>query len=168
MEGYSSLGTIVDGPDLDFDVEVESVRGDQELIGENRIKFIKLDLQGSELEALRGLEGFLDNQVDLMFIEYMGQKGLLDFLRGGSWEVFDTEYMFSGAQPPESSAAFEVTRTGVPLSNGNYAWFGYRLDEWADFESNFVACRRDLKMIQTDLVVVRTGHSDWLSGWLIQ
>ena len=75
MEGYSSVGMLVEEPQPD-DLTVEAVRGDEAIPTGTRIDFVKLDLQGGELDALKGMTGLLP-EIPLLWVEYEGQPGLL-------------------------------------------------------------------------------------------
>lgn len=61
MEGYSSVGYLTDTPRVGATVlEVPCVRGDAVIDRSRPVDFIKLDLQGGELNALKGLSEILD------------------------------------------------------------------------------------------------------------
>jgi FkbM family methyltransferase len=131
MEGYSSVGRLVEEPQPD-DLTIEAVRADDAIPTGTAIDFVKLDLQGGELNALRGMTGLLPG-VSLMWVEYEGQPGLPDFLLE-NFEVFDTEYTFVGEPPTDGS--FDVSEPNLTLSTGHPAWQGFRREGEVDFSQN--------------------------------
>lgn len=156
MSGYSSVGYLVEKP-ADNDLSVESVRADSFI---SEVDFVKLDLQGGELCALQGMGGFLD-RVSLMWVEYSGQKGLLDYL-DRNFVLFDTEYFFFGSPSDEARAAFHVSRENVMLSTNRPAWFGFKKRRWSSFEAEFIQAKA-AGIVQTDLVCVnRSALSEFL------
>jgi hypothetical protein len=56
------------------------------------------------------------------------------------------------------SEQFVIERADVPLSNGMKAWFGRKREPWHDFENEFLALRRSIRLVCTDLVCV---HPAW-------
>lgn len=148
MSGYSSVGYLVEKP-ADTDLSVESVRADSFI---SEVDFVKLDLQGGELCALRGMSGFLD-RVSLMWVEYSGQKGLLDYLTDSGFLLFDTEYFFFGSPSDGARADFHVSRENVMLSTNRPAWFGFKKTRWHSFEAEFIQMKA-AGLVQTDIVCV--------------
>jgi FkbM family methyltransferase len=160
MAGYSSVGyltnTVLDG---DISIDVECVRTDQVVPADKRIGFVKLDLQGGELNALKGMSRFLAD-VPLMWIEYTGQRGLMDYIIDQDFLVFDTEYFFMGSPSEEARQLFKVARENYTLSTGKTAWFGFKRKPWNDYHQEFAKYRKELGMVQTDLVCVNRCHLD--------
>jgi FkbM family methyltransferase len=155
MEGYSSVGFLTDTPSAKaaMTLEVPCIRADAVVDPGRHMDFIKLDLQGGELNALRGMTGFLD-QPYLLWVEFGGQPGLLAFLQEADYLVFDTEYFGLGAPDDAIRAQFTVTRENVSLSNGQFAWFGFKRTPWGDFLPEFLAYRAAKVLVQTDLVCI--------------
>jgi FkbM family methyltransferase len=160
MVGYSSVGyltnTVLDG---DISIDVECVRTDHVIPADKRIGFVKLDLQGGELNALKGMSRFLAD-VPLMWIEYTGQRGLMDYIIDQDFLVFDTEYFFMGSPSEEARQLFKVARENYTLSTGKTAWFGFKRKPWNDYHQEFATYRKELGMVQTDLVCVNRRHLD--------
>lgn len=84
-----------------FDVKVRT--GDSLLENETgRIDCIKLDVEGHELEALRGLKATIERDRPYMLIEYLPDK----MERGGGWDAFTSllpEYRFFDPMFPDRS-----------------------------------------------------------------
>lgn len=152
MVGYSSGGRIVDKPTKTSD-KVESVRADDVIPIGNQISFIKLDLQGGELPALLGMPRILD-ECYFLWIEFMGQEDLFEFLVRQDFEIFDTQYLFYSDPSPEYNSHFEVSKTGK-LSNDRTVYYGYRTNSWNDYLSQFNYFKKNINLIQTDLVCVK-------------
>lgn len=156
MVGYSSAGRIVDTPDAN-DITVECVRTDDVIDGP--VDFVKLDLQGAELSALKGM-GRLLPDVPLMWIEYSGQAGLLDYIIDNDFMVFDTEYFFAGSPSEEARRMFHVSRENYRLSTDKLAWFGFKARPWDDYRTEFATLRKTMSLVQTDLVCVNRARLD--------
>lgn len=154
MAGYSSVGFLIDEKSAGgTDLEVECVRADTEVPSPSKIGFVKLDLQGGELNALKGMTGILKDTA-LMWVEYSGQKLLLDYIVDQGFVVFDTEYFFLGSPSAEAKEMFEVSKENIVLSTGKTAWFGFRRKPWGSYEQEFLQLKKELRMIQTDLVCI--------------
>jgi FkbM family methyltransferase len=160
MVGYSSVGHLTNTvPEGEISLDVECVRTDQVVPADKRIGFVKLDLQGGELNALKGMSRFLAD-VPLMWIEYTGRPDLMDYIIDQDFLVFDTEYFFLGSPGEAARDAFKVTRENHPLSNGLTAWFGFKRKPWRNYHQEFAQYKKDLRMLQTDLVCVNRRHLD--------
>lgn len=154
MVGYSSVGHLA-GQNEGAGMEVECVRGD--IAVPDRVGFVKLDLQGGELNALNGMARLLQD-VPLMWVEYMGHEGLYDFIVNKGFMVFDTEYFFLGEPTQRTKDLFEVSREGVPLSTGKTAWFGFKRHPWQNFKEEFIRYKKELGLVQTDLACINKRH----------
>lgn len=155
LEGYSSVGFLTDTPRGGTTVlEVPCARADAIIDPARPVDFVKLDLQGGELNALRGMSGFLDQPL-AMWIEYSGQPGLAEFLTEAGYLLFDTEYFGLSAEPDaETRRQFDVTRSNVTLSTGKEAWFGFKRTPWTNYPEEFAELRRRKILVQTDLVCI--------------
>jgi FkbM family methyltransferase len=158
LEGYSSSGRLV-GDDEPSDYVVECVRGDEEIDEDVRIDFIKLDLQGGELGALRGMPRLL-SEARFLWVEYLGKPGLLDFLAAEGFTLFETEYMFWGEPSGAALELFDVVSSGKTASNGNTVWKGFRRTPWESYEAEFARLRKEISLVHTDLVCVRDERLD--------
>ena len=153
MAGYSSLGRLVEKDDVGDASTVQCVAADEVIPSDCAIDFVKLDLQGGELDALKGMKRIL-GQARVMWIEYSNQPGLLDFFHSNGFAIFDTQYMFEGDPHELAAQDFYICDTKTKLTTGAPVWFGYRRQEWPDYRREFDLVRYKHKMIQTDLVCV--------------
>lgn len=159
MAGYSSVGHLVDGASQNpSDIVVEAVRGDSAIPDDADIGFIKLDLQGGELNALKGLGGILD-KTKFMWIEFtgQGQEGLLEYLMRSSFLVFDSSYVVVGNPTELGDSLFERLGSVFTLSVGMPAWRGFRRFGWTNYEREFMEARSKLG-IWTDLACVNSAY----------
>ena len=160
-EGYSSVGHLVHGaPNGGVNpggqlLSVETVRADDFI--DSAADFIKLDLQGGELPALKGMERHFRNCY-FAWVEFSMQEGLLDYLESLGCLVFDTEYLFIGEPAGQVLDWFEVSQDNYTLSTGRTAWFGYRKRPWKDCRTEFHTFRKEFGLVQTDLVCVNKGQ----------
>lgn len=156
--GYSSVGYLAAGvPTSETDIEVDCVAADRELPERADVGFIKLDLQGGELNALMGMQALLRN-ARFLWVEFTNQRGLLQTLSSLDYILFDTEYFLMGEKSPSALAAFDPSRHDVTLSTGQHAWFGFRKHAWHDYLASFEKARSDFRLIQTDLVCVNKRY----------
>jgi FkbM family methyltransferase len=158
MTGYSSVGKLVEEvAQTGTTLVVDCTRADAVVPADGRVGFIKLDLQGGELNALKGCTKLLRG-VALMWVEYSGQPGLMDFLHEHDFMLFDTEYLFTGVPSAEARKLFDVSRENAILSTNRKAWFGFRKAPWRDYEADLFRHKKAIGLIQTDLVCVNKHH----------
>jgi FkbM family methyltransferase len=160
MAGYSSVGYLAKGPaKAGQDLTVQCVAADTEVGDVSSIGFVKLDLQGGELDALKGMQKLLPT-VRFMWVEFTCQPGLMEFLGDHHFSIYDTQYLMMGEPLPEALRLFDVSDPRVPLSTGVNAWYGFRRTSWRNYEADFKAAQRDFGLIQTDLVCINTRYLD--------
>lgn len=156
--GYSSVGYLASGSiNSATDIEVDCVAADNEIPVDINVGFIKLDLQGGELNALQGMKRLLRN-TRLMWVEFTNQPGLLDFLTNEGFVIFDTEYFLMGEKNDAAFSDFNVSKQDVTLSTGQHAWFGFRNYAWHNYSASFEKARVEHKLVQTDLVCVNRKY----------
>jgi FkbM family methyltransferase len=82
MAGYSSVGYLaeIDCTNNSKCIKVDCIRADEVISKNIHIGFIKLDLQGGELNALKGMPRLLST-ASLFWIEYLGKVSWTAFLR---------------------------------------------------------------------------------------
>lgn len=154
LEGYSSVGFLTEKPNGNvMTLDVPCVRADAVVDAGTPVDFVKLDLQGGELNALRGMTGFLDQPL-AMWVEYTGQSGLAEFLVDAGYLLFDTEYFGLGDPDEDIRRQFDVVRDKVVLSTGKEAWFGFKRSPWTNYPEEFADLRRRKIIVQTDLVCI--------------
>ncbi len=156
LAGYSSGGRIAK-KDGGHNYDVEAVPADVYLSDEGPIDFVKLDLEGGEVDAMKGMPKIIDG-ARLFWIEFKGQPDLLSSLVESGMLLFDTSYLFYGDPSEEALKLFEPERTKIGMSNGRTAWTGFRKVGWNAYLSEFADCAKRFNMIQTDLVCVNRRH----------
>jgi FkbM family methyltransferase len=151
--GYSATGRLV-GDDQEGDYTVECVRADDAIDESVRIDFIKLDLQGGEIDALRGMPRLL-SQAHFLWVEYTGRSPLVEYLAEDGFRMFDTEYLFYGRPTAAARKHFRVSQPRITLTTGRTAWEGFRKTPWPDYVAEFQRQREASGVVQTDLVCVK-------------
>lgn len=159
MAGYSSVGYLTEdsAPQGDDTYSVEVNLGDNLIPAGREIGFLKLDLQGGELNALKGMTKILKT-IRLAWIEFTNQDGLLDFLAEQDFMIHDTEYLFDGSPSNELLDDFIVTNPCLPLSTGKTAWLGFRRKPWFNYEEKFKHYQNRYGLIQTDLLCINRSY----------
>ncbi|WP_226573308.1 FkbM family methyltransferase [Acuticoccus sediminis] len=159
--GYSSVGRLASAgpvPRAGETYEVETVVLDA-LLGEREVTFVKIDVQGAELQVLRGLSGALSaGRVAAMFVEFGGEEDVLPAL-AEHFDLFDSQYVISprGAAEPDpevwdiverrESSKGELRYKGWPKARPaeNYVeWFRAESARTGFLECDIVAVRRDI------------------------
>lgn len=163
MAGYSSVGFLRNTDDLKTDpktILVDCVRADDVISDKEKIGFIKLDLQGGELNALKGMTRLLKS-ASVLWVEFIGKDPfLLDYIIDSGYIVFDTEYFFMGRPTDEAQKLFDVSRQDITLSTNASAWFGFKKRPWNDFMSEFKNYQDAFKLVQTDLLCINKEYVD--------
>ena len=159
MAGYSSGGALTtDYPIGPHDSIVEVVPADDDLPKNEKIGFVKLDLQGGELQALKGMKRRVRDEVELMWIEYLFHPKYQSFKLLEQLEerfiLFDTEYLFKGEPSDEARDFFQISKH-KNLSNGSQVWSGFKKTSWRDFKLETAECFKRYGLIQTDLCCIK-------------
>ncbi len=161
--GCSSVGKLIENQESKEKAsvyDVECVAADAEIPPDKHISFIKLDLQGGELNALKGMHRIL-TQPYFLWIEFTGQPGLIEYILDMGYILFDTEYLFWGAPSKEAVEHFEVSSEGDISSTGRILWKGFKRRSWGtDYISEFTNFRKRFDLVQTDLVCVNRRFVD--------
>lgn len=152
--GYSSAGKLV-GEGGNY--TVECVRADDDISAP--IDFVKLDLQGGELNALRGMPRILD-EMCFLWMEYIGGEGLFEWVQAQGFALFDTPYLFWGELDKGTLQHFELAGEPTTASNDRTVWEGFRREPWDDYEREFQRHRKEYGLVQTDLVCVKESRLD--------
>ncbi len=95
LTGYSSGGFLIADDDErgDKSVTVDTVRID-DVIGDQHVRFMKVDVQGGELGVLRSAEqAITQGRIDFMFVEFGGEEAVLNHLLERGMRIFDSEYL---------------------------------------------------------------------------
>jgi hypothetical protein len=158
MAGYSSGGFLLDdsGKFPDRSIDVDTVRVD-DIAGDEHVRFMKIDVQGGELGVLRSAErAIASGRIDFMYLEFSGEKEVLENLLHHGMQIFDSEYVLAPREGKVDLSNWQSLRT-LSLSNGRAAYRGWPLSiersplEYCQF---FVAERKKIGVVQTDLVAV--------------
>lgn len=156
LEGYSSVGKIAKTIDENNTyLDVSCVKADSELAGKD-IGFIKLDLQGGESAALKGMEILLET-VRFMFVELINPV-IVPQLHEYGFSTFDTQYVFVGNPSAEAQEVFDVEKRDVRASTGQRRWKGYKKSGWNNYVDEFRQYKKSFSLIQTDLVCVNRRY----------
>ena len=148
-------------------IEVECRRGDEILKAANaKVDFMKLDLQGGELNALQGMENLLKS-LPFMWIEFIGGKHLLDYIISKDFHLFDTSYFFMGSPTPRIKELFDISKENVTLSTGQAAYFAFKKCGWVDYHAEFMELKKNNLLVQTDILCVKTPYLDLLHRSLL-
>jgi len=139
-----------------YSVKIEKLSSSLGKLNIDKVDFVKLDLQGGELDALYGFDSYLST-TKWMWIEYGGQAGLLEYLLDNNFVVFDTEYLFVGTPNNLIEDLFYISRIGNN-SIGRSIFFGFRKHEWSNFAVYFDFMQRHRRLIQTDLLVINKNY----------
>ena len=154
FEGYSSVGKLVGNTSTNENqFKVQCVRCDDELSDVGRVGFIKLDLQGGELAALRGMPKIL-RECSFLWVEFEATNmDLYRFLLDQDFLMFDTDYLFIGDPSDEALEIFHLTSREI-LSTGQTSWSGFKKKPWYCFAEEMPFAKEKFGLIQTDLVCI--------------
>lgn len=159
ITGSSSLGYLIDSRPVSAEDKqiylVECTDADSEIPADKPVHFVKLDLQGGELDALLGMERIL-TQAYFLQIEYTGQVGLLEFLTQKGFLCFEQDYLLLSHPRGPFSKLREITlSTGIPAyyarHNTGYGSSAYE---------QFIYYKNKYKMVCTDLLCVHASKID--------
>ncbi len=128
---------------------VECIKLDSFLEVEN-IDFVKLDLQGGEYLALKGMSKYL-SRTKFLWIEYSGDLRIIELLRSYNFILFDTNYMCQGTSDEELfnlglkkiSTQILSTSKEAKIAIRNKVRDNYSYNEW-------LLAAKDKGVIQTD------------------
>jgi FkbM family methyltransferase len=163
--GYSSSGSLVDESDSRFEasIDVETVRLDS--LYSDRVRFLKIDVQGAELAVLSGAQGLLERGlVDFMWVEFTGETEILEYVRSHGFEVFDSQYLIIPRADPPSEEDWLIEGT-LNLSNGRLAYLAWP-HEYPRSDARYCEWLRSWReqfIIQTDLTFV---HGEFMGEFL--
>lgn len=159
--GYSSVGYINDrgstvANSLVIEVPVTTVSKE---INEH-IRFMKIDVQGSEGSVLRGCHSIIkDHGIDMMLVEFTGQKDVLHFLTSRNYILYDTPYFVIPHSELCGKDGWIINNVGS-LSTGLKALFGWPVNRPLEI-MNYCDMMRDIRKnigyIQTDIVAVHSS-----------
>jgi FkbM family methyltransferase len=168
LVGYSSLGYIVDADHTGdgTTLTVPTVRVD-DVVGSRHVRFMKVDVQGGELGVLQSASQCLaEDRMDVMFVEFGGDLGVLDHIIGSGFEVFDSEYLLI-VKPDADLGAWDTFYESNLSTGARYlrGWPRTTPGEPADYCAMFREQQPRVGSVFTDLVCMRTGFVEtYLKG----
>jgi len=167
MVGYSSAGRIVDTshPRSRDAVTVETCSLD-DVVGEH-VRFCKIDVQGGELNVLKGAERLIASHgVDVFFVEFNGEEEILQYLQERGYVFFDSRYLLIASKRKPDPANWDAIRP-VALSTGVEAYFGWAKNAPREYREYCEWLReqgRRIGGVYTDMVCV---HRSYLPSFLV-
>lgn len=166
MHGYSSVGFLMQGNESDTrqklndtndatEFSVETVALDDIL--DRHVDFMKMDIQGGEFHALQGCQKLIQNYgIDVMYIEFDGEKRVLELLSTYGYSIFDTDYLIRpvhGDRARVEAIGFYDLKE-VNLSTGHVAYHAKLRLADRDYCQFFKEFRQYHGSIYTDLICV--------------
>lgn len=166
--GYSSAGFIVnDGNRARAKnvIQVPVTTIDEHV--REPVRFFKIDVQGGEMGVLGGASDAFARGIEILFIEFDGEREILTFLNERDYVVFDHRYLLveHKKQPDMSDWAIEKSLT---LSSGHpahYAWPKALSHDFEGFCALFSEQAQKIGAVYTDIVAVRRDVAQ-ARGWL--
>jgi len=138
--------------------EIRLARGDDDLPSNASIDLLKIDIQGGELKALRGLEKHL-SAIDFLWVEYTGsQPGLLRYLRKHDFVLFESAYVFEFGDLGVLARRSFIPIDELDLAPGLKGLKARKVRPWVNFGVEFQYLKRFERMIQTDLACIRRSR----------
>lgn len=167
-DGYSSSGTLISSSHPKFNsaksnlVPVCSV----DKVVSGPVRFMKVDVQGGEIGVLNGADNTITHHgIDMIFIEYEGDRRIIDFLLKRNYILIDSGYYMYSQKPGGPSAA-EVSPEfkASTVASGREVAAGELVDRPLEAEKYIEYFNELGKLaLHTDLLAVRR---DYLSQFL--
>jgi FkbM family methyltransferase len=169
LVGYSSAGYLDRNDALSqarSKIEVHVVRLDDEI--KEPVTFLKIDVEGGELDVLRGAEKVIRNGVAMILCEYSGQAGVLEFLFDHCYCVFDSEYLIVPRREDDEMSGWLIAgKRRLSLGRLAYAAWPKKIPRAQPGYAHFLqAQRRGRVAAQTDLFCIHEGFLE--EFWRIQ
>ena len=173
MTGYSSVGFLIDEKGFNsvtknsqsMEIEVEAVTIND--VVDRHVDFMKVDVQGGEFGVLKGCQRLIETYgIDIIYLEFNGDKRILDLMNEHGYCIFDTEYLIVPTKDIEQSMledmGFHRFRS-INLSTGRTAYFASLNLTDGDYCSFLNQANQKIGTVQTDLIFV---HPNFLSSFL--
>lgn len=155
FEGYSSTGMIVPtGSRSDaFKVPITTVDASVD----ERLLLLKIDVQGSEIDVLKGASKTFERGIDFLYVEFTGEADVLSFLLDRGYQIYDRRYtIFPTLGAAADLSGWDIVGKSI-VSTGGRTLKGWPKVTPSDPEG-FGAMLRDearkIGFIVTDLVAV--------------
>lgn len=165
--GSSVVGRLltVDEFSISNYVEVSVVRAD-DIISENeKIEFIKLDLQGGEYDALLGMPRIISTAY-LVYVEFcQHRESILALMEEAGYRPADTQYFFTGSLSDFNNGFvdyFEDPMQAKATTGLEYitAW---RRHDWENYSGTFNFCKAQFNMFMTNMLFVHKAYEQQLA-----
>lgn len=162
-KGYSSVGFLSSVSKIDCNLypngetyKVECSTLDKDFYNKN-INFLKVDVQGAEANVLKGASKLLENNlIDIIYLEWSGEKEVIDILNNYNYTIFDSTYLFVPKKDIDSvlKIGFEIIEQ-VQLSTGKEAYeVVIKNNSISPIDAVNEVKNQQLGYIQTDLIVI--------------
>ena len=169
VKNYSSTGfleTSACNTGFAQSIEVETVILSKVI--KEHVRFLKIDVQGGEPAVLRGAHGLIDDfGIDMIFIEFIGQLEVLQFLLKRNYIIYDTIYMLIPINGlPEWDWVNHTT-----VTTGDKAVYGWpnEINYEPEIYSKFMyQTRKNFGYVHTDLLTIHSSYIDKFEEALIK
>ncbi len=130
LVGYSSVGRIVTKvTDAEKTIRVPVTTVDAHV--DEPVLFMKIDVQGHELNVLKGAAATFDRGVAAASIEFNGDLDVLTFLFDRGFAVYDDSYLIVQRGDDPDLSAWEITDSGT-ASTGHHFFRGWPREHVSD------------------------------------
>lgn len=146
-------------------VDVSVVRADDVISDDEKIEFVKLDLQGGEYNALLGMPRII-SAAYLVYVEFcQHRESILSLMDEAGYRPADTKYYFTGKLSDynkEFIGYFEDPMQAKASTGLEYitAWRRY---DWGDYLSTFNFCKSKFNMFMTNILFVSKAYEQRLA-----
>lgn len=156
--GYSSVGYIVAEGETRPEnkmIIVPVTTVDEHV--KDRVLIFKIDVQGGELNTLKGAETTFRHGVDIAYVEFNGEIEVLNFLHERGYVIFDHRYLITPLRADADLSFWEITKS-FHLSTGqasHYGWPARTPQDPSDYCEMFKIENGKIGSVYTDIVAVR-------------
>jgi FkbM family methyltransferase len=154
FEGYSSSGMIVPAGSRAGSFKVPLTTVDANV--DERLLLLKIDVQGGEIDVLRGASKTFERGIDFLYVEFTGEAEILTFLLDRGYRLYDRRYtLFPRVKAPDLSG-WDIVNKSI-ISTGGRTLKGWPKATPSDPEAYCEMFRDQAKrigFIVTDLVAV--------------
>jgi FkbM family methyltransferase len=146
-------------------VDVRVVRADDVISDNEKIEFVKLDLQGGEYDALLGMPRIISTAY-LVYVEFcQHRESILSLMDEAGYRPADTQYFFTGKLSDyneEFIDYFEDPMQARATTGLEYisAW---RRHDWDNYSSTFNICKSKFNKFMTNILFVRKAYEQRLA-----
>lgn len=168
--GSSVVGRLLTGEEYAVSnyIDVSVVRADDVISEDEKIEFIKLDLQGGEYDALLGMPRIISTAY-LVYVEFcQHRESILALMDDAGYRPADTQYFFTGKLSDcnvDFLEYFEDPMQARATTGLEYitAWRRY---DWDNYSSAFNFCKAKFNMFMTNMLFVHKAYEQRLADAL--